>query len=232
LSQSATFWIGVGVALLGIGSQFSDYRNNWLTLAFTIAAIVCFFPAFREWMGWNINIRPETLSVVVMGIVGFVLFSSVAWIYQRHSEISAVNSATDTATMPATSAPAPIPKPKTPSAEWTMVPGNVTPNYLGGFYDQHTKIQADKLAAPYIGKGIIVSGPVGDVREYDRGMTVFIEISSTNKVLIPMEFDIIWRDHVSILTKNTQITVRGQIKSIRANELILHHCELLKTPES
>jgi hypothetical protein len=48
LSPNAFTWIGVGLALLGIGSQFSDYRSNWLTLAFVIVALMCFIPAIRE----------------------------------------------------------------------------------------------------------------------------------------------------------------------------------------
>jgi hypothetical protein len=109
-----------------------------------------------------------------------------------------------------------------------MVPDNITPDYLRGFYDQHIEVQADKLAEIYIGKWIRVSGPMRNIWEDEDGMLAFI--SDSNNMDILMRFDMKWKDRLSVLSKKTTITVLGQIKRIQASHLSLHNCELLEIP--
>jgi len=115
-------------------------------------------------------------------------------------------------------------------AERIMVPDNITPDYLSGFYDQHIEVQADKLAEIYIGKWIRVSGPMRDVWEGDDGMLALMRISDGNNMSIGMRFDMKWKDRLSVLSKNTTITVLGQIARIQLGQLNLHNCELVQIP--
>jgi len=116
------------------------------------------------------------------------------------------------------------------SAERIMVPDNITPNYLGGFYDQHTEAQANKLAEIYIGKWIRVSGLMRDVWEDGDGVLMLISVSDSNNTYVVMRFGMGWKDRLFVLTKKTSITALGQIARIQLSRLFLHQCELLEIP--
>jgi hypothetical protein len=66
----------------------------------------------------------------------------------------------------------PIAKPEVKAAEQSseeriFVGKNVTPRYLMNFFEEHTGIQANKLAQAYIGKWIVVEGTLAEVLSTD-----------------------------------------------------------------
>ena len=108
---------------------------------------------------------------------------------------------------------------------------NVTPEHLIGFFnEQHTSIQAAKLAEAYIGKWLTVSGPIGDVLGASdlHRMVVFANrtISSYNTV------NMFFRDkeqfsQLSTLRRGDNITVIGKITEVNAIQVSLDECELV-----
>lgn len=108
---------------------------------------------------------------------------------------------------------------------------NVKPKYLLRLYKGHSSIQADKLAEPYIGKWIRVSGRVYDITDSLGGCRVSfhqrwldgpgIDLSLT------MVFGPEWRDRLSIMKRGTRIKVRGKIKEVNRAWINLTECELV-----
>lgn len=87
MSQTAMLWIGVGVALLGVGSQFSEVRSNWLLFAFVVLAVLCFMPAIKEWMGMG-KFSKETMNLLtrfIFGAIGFIVVFVATWMYQSRT---------------------------------------------------------------------------------------------------------------------------------------------------
>lgn len=245
LSPNAFAWIGVGLALLGIGSQFSDYRSNWLTVAFGIVAVLCFIPALRESFGLSLTIKPERLSIFIMGGLGFILFATATWIYQRSSEISAVNSATDTTPTPAMKAPnqsTPTPEQtpvKVPEQHERIVVGdNITAEYLMNMFREpgRTTFQGSALLEPYLGKWMKVSGVMRDVSKSEAGYFAQMtferdpSLDRTNwlyHTALYMLFRESWIPRVLILKRGQKVTVIGQIDRVTSYDMQLGNCELV-----
>jgi uncharacterized membrane protein len=111
---------------------------------------------------------------------------------------------------------------------------SLKPSELMDFYNSHTNIQADKLAAPYTDKWMNVSGKVRNITP-----------SSEKEVLVALREDSFgpnetralllyfsrnpWVQHLEILSVGYHITANGQIGSIDNHGLILRNCELLET---
>jgi hypothetical protein len=107
-----------------------------------------------------------------------------------------------------------------------FVAADVTPQVLIGLFGQHMSIEAEKLIKPYLGKWMQVSGALGDVSA-PKNFGVFVHFKqSSSSVFISMIFDKEWVDRLSILQKDSQMTVIGQISEIRSSTFELRHCEL------
>ena len=105
---------------------------------------------------------------------------------------------------------------------------DVEPDYLMGFFDEHTSIQAQRLIEPYIGKWTRVSGPLGDVRNNEYFSQIVFDRPRGTYTTIYMYFHQSDRsDRLSILRRGTKLTVLGQIKEVRAYEFHLANCELI-----
>lgn len=111
----------------------------------------------------------------------------------------------------------------------TFVDDGVTLQYLSGLYANRTGLQADKLAAPYIGKWIEVSGRI-------EIATPFLEEASTLSLELDQArdgFRYAWmmfltdRGRLEVLAPDTKITAVGRIKSIQESQIELLECELL-----
>ena len=106
---------------------------------------------------------------------------------------------------------------------------DVTPEYLAEFFHDRTSIQADKLAAAYLGKWMKVSGPLGNV----GGFTTFSQVTFAFNTFGSLSVYLLFRDgdvvenRVSTLSQGDQITVLGQIDRIDAVSLQLGNCELI-----
>jgi len=109
---------------------------------------------------------------------------------------------------------------------------DVTPEYLVGFFHDHTSIQAQKLADAFIGKWMKVSGPIGNVGAF----TTFSQVTFSNRRQIDGIVYMFFRnreyveDRLSVLKKGDKITVLGQIDRIDY-DVQLDNCELVDADE-
>lgn len=112
---------------------------------------------------------------------------------------------------------------------------DVTPEYLVGLFKDYTSVQADKLAAPYLGKWIEISGPLGDVfpRKPAGGgrytLSVFFADRGIgfNKSYVFLQCDEAWLDRLTILPRGSNIKILGLIEKISRVEIRLGNCELV-----
>lgn len=115
---------------------------------------------------------------------------------------------------------------------------DVTPQYLTGFYDDHTTIQGQALADAYIGKWIRLSAPFGDVWPwsgtssqvtFQRGS---FNLYDANGLHLRSTFVYMYcrdrteADEFGTLQPGTPITVLGQIERVTYGTLHLGNCEL------
>jgi len=108
---------------------------------------------------------------------------------------------------------------------------DATPQYLTGFFQEHTDMQAKKLLEAFIGKWMRVEGPVGDVYASDESnATVHFNPPTYGRTKILMHFNdrAAIGDRLSVLKKGDRITVIGQIDWAWPRALELDNCELEK----
>lgn len=118
----------------------------------------------------------------------------------------------------------PAPAPSVPGR--LFLPDDITPQYLCGLYRDHTAVQADRLASPYQGKWMKVSGSVDDIRaEYDAFViTIWIV---RGELIANVRFDKRrWADRVSMLKQGSEIKVTGKLQTIGQHAVFLIKCEL------
>src|SRR5438105_1880599 len=120
-----------------------------------------------------------------------------------------------------------LPPPGTSKEERIFLPEDITPQFLQGFYRQHTEVQADKLAASYKGKWMRVVGTVFNVRDSYTGFEVPVQVRGDPDVAIFLTFDRKWGGHVSILRRDDPIEAVGRIRSIGGWGVNLERCELI-----
>jgi hypothetical protein len=100
---------------------------------------------------------------------------------------------------------------------------DVTPDYLMHLYEDRTSIQADKLAATYIGKLIHISGTISDI--YGQG--VFLENKRPKIITIALNFKMIWKERLEIMSKHQKISAECEVKRIGISDLELDNCDML-----
>jgi hypothetical protein len=105
---------------------------------------------------------------------------------------------------------------------------DVTPEYLMDIYDGLTAIQAEKLAAAYIGKWVPISGVIQNVGGPSLFGAALISIALHEKgkaKLIVLYFDEGEVTHVESLLQGQSIEAFCQVNRFGANDLRLVHCE-------
>lgn len=115
---------------------------------------------------------------------------------------------------------------------------DVSPQYLTGFYDAHTAIQGQALAAAYIGKWIRLSAPFGDVWPWDGTFSQVtfqsgsFNLYDANGLLLRSTLVYMYcqdrteAEKFGTLQPGTPITVLGQIERVTFGTLHLGNCEL------
>jgi len=107
---------------------------------------------------------------------------------------------------------------------------DATPEYLTCFFHNHIYIQAQKLAAPYIGKWIKITGPLSNVGELsgDSFQVTFADRGlRTSQAQVYMYFKREWVDRLSVLKQDDRITILGKISGISGVQVDLENCELI-----
>lgn len=115
------------------------------------------------------------------------------------------------------------------TGERTFVEDNVTLKHLSGLYKDRTSLQADKLAAPHVGKWIEVSGKLEIATPFSaEASTVSLKLDETRD-----GFNYAWlmfltdRHRLEALRPNDTITAVGRIKGFHGSEIQLLECELV-----
>lgn len=129
-----------------------------------------------------------------------------------------------------------VPAPSTPVTPAMKTPGdrvivNVNPDYLVGFFRQHTTAQAQQLAAVYMGKWMNLSGSVRNViplgEDKSRRILVHINTNRDDFLIVTAAFtEPRWMDRASTLRRGDRIIVLGKIRDIDSLRMTLYDCEL------
>lgn len=122
------------------------------------------------------------------------------------------------------------PSPPVPESEPVrriFVGPDVTPEYLFSLYESYTSIQADKLAAAFIGKWMRISGTLDEVLPVEQASIVTMERpDALSFKYVYMYFDNSWTDRLSMLKHGNPITVVGEISEIGRPLMRLRNREL------
>jgi hypothetical protein len=203
-----TFWEWVAYVALFVAALIIAADTGFRESPDVMARLPEFFHS--EWWGF----APAVLVVVATTILLLreFVFSNNKLPQQATSKPSAPATATATVT-----------KPK-------KVFVNVSPSYLIGLYENRTTIQGDDLAAAYIGKWMIVTGRVQDIRLKEDG-TCHALIQDSDGAWIGADFTEKSSDTISHIAHNSIIKVRGEISLVNP-WVILRKCELDETGPS
>lgn len=122
-----------------------------------------------------------------------------------------------------TSAPIVVP------AQPGRVIANASVESLCEIYNTHTTAQADRLADVYIGTWIGVFGRVNDARPLnDEIMMVSVHLRENH--IGPMafcHFDKPWHKRVSLIKRDDEITIVGEISRFGSQDISLTNCEMI-----
>ena len=103
---------------------------------------------------------------------------------------------------------------------------NVSAGYLCGLFNGQLNNKGQKLVAPFIGKMIKISGTVQEILDSSTQIAVFVKENASD-VVVDLYFSVNWRDKIDIVKKGDNITVVGEIESVRhAHGMDLIKCEL------
>jgi len=189
-----------------------------------------------------IGIESPRLFIALFALIGLLLFGFVGWVIDRGYRIKLREPHSDSPIPPAkasekvastesisTLSPTPLlPLPNETTGR-IFVPADVDGKFLLGLYKKTTSVQADALAAFYIGKWIRLSAPVADV--FTQGDEIFVLLTlaaDTRFALAILSFEAAqWSPSVSMLTSGSTIMVAGEIQRVSTMSIRLKCCELL-----
>lgn len=112
-----------------------------------------------------------------------------------------------------------------PPSERTFV--DASPEYLLGFFNEHTSAQAGRLITPYIGKWMRVSGVVLDVDSESDRTIIRLRGESIRTMVTALFTEQKWIERVETLRQNQPITVIGRISRVGRISLWLERCEVV-----
>lgn len=125
-----------------------------------------------------------------------------------------------------------VKRPNEPSSR--LKPLTIDPVVLMAFYrvSDRTRLQADKLAAPYIDRWLKVSGTVGDVAgPPEDGATVYLDVpADTDRApdTIVLHFPVLPQSSpVWILRKGQRVVALGRLTTVTDRFIMLKDCELV-----
>jgi hypothetical protein len=218
------FFVGTAVSLGCAAMSTAGWRHPALIITLFGLAAICFafgagWPAIKE-------ISPPVLSAPVHQIAT----SPVAWfavlilgltasilLPRRRSRFVESKPREPVALRHQPERPV---KPAEPPQERIFI--DISPEYLIGLYDGRTSIQADALAAMYIGKWMSVTSDVSNV--YKTGSGVHRVLAYAGNRIISFDFG--KNQQVAYLVSGSTFTAIGEIEGISRLSVDLIKCEL------
>jgi hypothetical protein len=164
------------------------------------------------------------LATFSVCIVAAAVLNSIALFRNRDAPLPPSTSATPI--------PTPIPTPTAASVIEQPRPEerifiDVTPEYLAGFFKEHTDIQAQRLLSAYIGKWMESSGHLGEVSRVSFTELLQVSFQEVAAVTVIMFFSLEWADRLSVIKRGSPITVIGKIERAGGNFVSFYDCELI-----
>jgi hypothetical protein len=92
---------------------------------------------------------------------------------------------------------------------------DITAEYLTDIYRGRTTIQADALAAMYLGKWIIVTGNVANVWKSTRDYRMIIRADGDYEKLVTLDFG--ENEHIAYFARDSEITAHGKIERVSSS---------------
>jgi hypothetical protein len=217
------FLIPIGVGVLALG-EFRTAR-----ICFAISAMILWAKLIEWNYKSNLAVAPRVLvCLVASAMIGWSLFKAFNWVDSKRTiplipDQKLAEGELAHNTVPGDAGDTP-PPPR--HGERIFLPDDITPEYLSCLYNNHTQLQVDALAAPYLGKWMKLSGSVHDIeRQYLDRYTVTLWVSGRRK-LSTLTFQKEWKDRVSILKRESDVTAIGRLRAIYKDGLALEDCEL------
>jgi hypothetical protein len=211
-------------------------RKIWGVLSLVGAILLWFGRGFIEhiFFGWMVHeMNPSAAVILEYGPPLLLALLGVYLLSRGNSAPPPVPLHHGSTAMPLVITPAEMASQK---EDKIFVGESITPNYLLSFFEEHTGIQAAKMAKPFIGKWMRLSGRLGEVLssapEHGAQLSFQREDVKGEKdwsyyITVYMRFDQPWLDRLAILRRGDQVTVVGQIKRVDPLVLNLDHCELV-----
>lgn len=168
-----------------------------------------------------IGIESPRAFITVFALVGLLFFGGIGWLVDKGYRTKLEE--TERATKQQVSTP------DTKKIERIFLPPDVDYRYLADLYREHTSIQADQLAARYIGKWMRLTVVIDNVAHYGGGdyYSIISFLNERPTIVGEMEFDANWGDRVAILRRGSTVTVIGILSRVSSSGLNLKNCELL-----
>jgi hypothetical protein len=110
-----------------------------------------------------------------------------------------------------------------------FVAAEVTVDYLTGLYDGRTQVQGDRLADPYIGKWMEISGSI----EIMTGLGAKATTITLSPYTVGHRGISVWmmfltdRDRLETIPLGGELTALGRIEKVTQDEIKLLECQLL-----
>lgn len=229
------FWIaGVLAGFL----MFLLQENGVLAISWFLSALlyflilVVFLWAYHNWsepQNWGVKVR-VLVPVVVAFALGTFASLGVRSAYRREhpSPVSAAISTqpkrSEGDQAQSSSGVAQTHSESAPKNARAFLPPDIDGEYLTGLYRNHTSLQADALAASYIGKWMRLSVVVNDVKRTENGLYSISYM--TDKFIVDMRFTADWADRASMLRAGSRVKVVGKLSAIDNRVVMLDHGEL------
>lgn len=115
---------------------------------------------------------------------------------------------------------------KTPRpAQDAVVPESITPEALGNLCRNHTAIEAERLAAPYVGKWIMAEGEIKNVTSLDGAVHALLSGTEFGTATL-MYFDGPCAEQISLVSKGVRVKVVGRLVNASESIVTLEDCRL------
>jgi tRNA_anti-like len=197
---------------------FKEY--NFAKYCFAFAAAIFAFEAVKVELALPLLPWSMTIAVIVTTVVAVMAYlRSAHWVDSKQNQFESdklTREAPPHLLTPAPPAPlAPRPRTEAPSRTFTTI----EPKALVAFYYGRTMAEGDRLAEPYKGLWLRVSGKVSDVATHPTYWSVSIMESTEPLVVVIGSFDdhARWKSALSVLRVGQPVTISGQIARIASS---------------
>jgi hypothetical protein len=99
---------------------------------------------------------------------------------------------------------------------------------LTKLYEDHTSIQADQLAKPYLGKWLEVEGAVSEARALAKEGETIVVLRVTEDLFVVASFRPEWAGRVAMLNKDSRVTLVGKIQRFDKDSIMLADSEVVQ----